>query len=302
MKILISGASGFVGNYLYHRLSNNGFICYKLIREKKLNEREIFWDPYNNIIDLELLKGFDTFIHLSGANIAESFWTEKRKKILTESRIKTTKFLSESIVNLNDNSKRLFIASAIGYYGPITHNITTEKGQKGIGFLASLCEKWENSAQPAISYGIKTIFMRFGIIMGKEGGFLYRLLKLYRLGLGGTIGNKNAFLSWIAIEDLYNAVSFLLNKNQSEGPYNFVSPYPITQEEFCHILSKATKRHAFFRVPSFFIKTFLGEMGRELFLADQKIYPEKLINEGFIFSFPYFKQYLESLLNSTYKI
>jgi len=299
MKILLSGASGFVGKHLYSHLCNQGFLCYKLVREMPSQEREIFWDPYKRVIDLNLIKDMDIFIHLSGANIADAFWTKKRKQVLMESRVITTKFIAESIAHLNDKSKRLFISSAIGYYGTITNTTITETGEKGNGFLSTLCENWEHSAQIAISSGIKTVFMRFGIIMGKDGGFLKRLMKIYRSGLGGVVGKRNAFLSWIAIEDLCNAVTFLLKQEHSQGPYNFVSPYPITQKEFCSILSKAVKRPAFFHIPPCFIRTFLGEMGRELFLTDQKVFPAKLLKEGFVFTFPHFAEYLEYLFKES---
>jgi len=295
MKILLSGASGFVGKHLYSHLCNQGFLCYKLVRNMPCQEKDIFWDPYKKVIDLNLIEDIDIFIHLSGANIADAFWTKKRKQVLIESRVKTTRFLAESIAHLNDNSKRLFISSAIGYYGTSINTPITETGKKGNGFLSTLCESWENSAQIAVSSGIKTVFMRFGIVMGKDGGFLNKLMKIYRLGLGGVVGNKNAFLSWIAVEDLCNAIVFLLRQENSQGPYNFVSPYPITQKEFCSLLSKAVKRPAFFHIPPCFIRTFLGEMGRELFLTDQRVYPEKLLKEGFSFTYPHFAEYLEYL-------
>lgn len=295
MRILLSGASGFVGKNLYNHLCKEGFTCYKLVRNNPNNENEIYWDPYREILDLKSLEQVDIFIHLSGANVADAFWTRRRKQILIDSRIKTTKFLANSITRLNDRTKRLFIASAIGYYGSITKDITTETGEKGIGFLSSLCEEWEKSADPAILSGIKTIFMRFGIVMGKDGGLLNRLLKIYRLGLGGVIGDKDAFLSWIAIEDLCAAVIFLIKRENSQGPYNFVSPNPITQKEICSILSKTFKRPAFFHIPPFLIRTFFGEMGKELFLTDQKIYPDKLLKEGFSFNFSSFNKYIEYL-------
>ncbi|MGC8739534.1 MAG: TIGR01777 family oxidoreductase [Candidatus Hydrogenedens sp.] len=295
MKILLSGASGFVGKHLYNHLCEEGFTCYKLVRTTPCTEKEIFWDPYKEIINQEAIKDIDIFIHLSGANIADAFWTKKRKQVLMESRVQTTKFLAESIARLNNNSKRLFISSAIGYYGVSNNTLITESGEKGQGFLSTLCENWEHSAQIAISSGVKTVFMRFGIVMGKDGGYLNRLMKIYRLGLGGVVGDKNASLSWIAIEDLCSAIIFLLKQEKSQGPYNFVSPNPVTQKEFSSLLSKIVKRPAFFHIPSCFIKAFLGEMGRELFLADQKVYPEKLLNEGFIFTFPYFAEYLEYL-------
>lgn len=295
MKILISGASGFVGKYLYNHLCREGFSCYKLVRNNPRRDNEIYWDPYNEILDLKLIDDIDFFIHLSGANIADALWTKKRKQILYDSRIKTTKFLSDSIVKLNDISKKLFVASATGYYGSITNGLVTESNPKGKGFLSSLCEDWENSAQLAVSSGLKTVFMRFGIVMGKDGGFLEKLLKIYRLYLGGIAGDKNAHLSWIAIEDLCKAVVFLINQNHSNGPYNFVSPNPITQKELCAILSQVVKRPAFLNIHPFIIKIFFGEMGKELFLTDQKIYPEKLLKEGFNFSFPFFEKYINYL-------
>ncbi len=299
MKILLSGATGFVGRNLFSHLCKTGLTCYRLVRNSPRSKEEIYWDPYNQVIDLDALKNIDVFIHLSGANIADNFWTKNQKQVLIESRVKTTSFLSESIVKLKDTSKRLLVASAIGYYGPVTSSVVTEEGQKGEGFLATLCEDWEKSAGSAISAGNKTVFMRFGIVMGKDGGFLRKLIKVYRLGLGGVIGDKNAYISWIAIEDLCSAVHFLIMNELSEGVYNFVSPNPIKQKEFCFLLSKKLNRPAFFHIPGFIFRTFLGQMGREIFLANQRIYPERLIKEGFNFTYPDFAEYLDFVLNST---
>ncbi|MCA1901980.1 MAG: TIGR01777 family oxidoreductase [Candidatus Hydrogenedens sp.] len=295
MQLVISGASGFVGSRLYSYLSEQGHICYTLVRHQPKNASEIFWDPYNKIIDINTIKHADAFIHLSGANIADSFWTQKRKKILFDSRVKTTEFLAQSIVQLNDINKKFFVASAIGYYGANPLPNTDETGVKGVGFLSDLCEAWEKAGQSTINSHIKTVFMRFGVVMGGSGGFLQKMAKIYKWGLGGILGNEDAYISWIAIEDLCSAIHFLLLKENIDGIFNFVSPHPVTQKELATYLSKTLRRPSFLRVPSFILEWLLRDMGRELFLANQNIYPARLIKEGFQFSYSHLHEYIEYL-------
>ncbi len=297
MKVVISGASGFVGTHLSNFLSNNGYEVWKLTRRSPVQKREIFWDPYSKVIEVEKLDKTDVIINLSGENIANGLWTKKRKEILVNSRLIPSKFLIEVINNMDSKPQFYFATSAVGIYGPIAPNVQDETHPEGTGFLADLCREWEKTVKPLEQTNVKIIVMRFGIVFGKGGGMLEKLLKVYRWYLGGTVGDKDAYISWIAIEDLCSAIHFLINKKQIiGGAYNFVSPSPITQEEITNAISKAIGKPAIFRVPSFLIKIFLGEMGRELMLANQKIYPKKLVQEGYVFKFREFSNYLKNIL------
>lgn len=297
MKIAITGSSGFIGRSLFNKLTEMGHQCVRIVRNQPSNPNSIFWDPYNEKINISELQDIDVFVHLSGANIAEKFWTKRRKEELRISRIKTTQFLAKTIAELNNPNKLFLLASAIGYYGPNPSGIVDEDSPKGEGFLADLCDEWEKSAQPAVLKGIQTIYMRFGIVMGKDGGFLHRLIKIYRWGLGGILGNKNSFLSWISIDDLTSAICFIVENPTISGAINFVSPYPITQYELSRCISELTHRPAFIKIPDCLFR-IIGTMGKELFLVNQKVYPSNLLKIGYEFKYPIFQQYLLRIFES----
>lgn len=298
MKVIISGASGFIGNNLSSFLSIRGFEVYKLVRGKPKYENEIFWDPYRKIVDIEKVSGTSVFINLNGENISKGLWTTKRRKILLESRVVPSNFLVEITKNLSPPPKFYFSASAIGIYGPIADKIQSEENPPGDGFLAYICKEWEKTVKPLENTETKTVIMRFGIVLGKNGGMLNYLVRLYKFYFGGIIGNPNSYISWISIEDLCEAIFYLIQKEKVfGGAYNFVSPNPITQRDFAKILSKVVKKPAILRIPSFVIKTILGNMGKELLLASQRVFPEKLLKEGYRFKYTELSQYLNSILS-----
>ncbi len=298
MKVVISGASGFIGTHLSNFLCTQGYEVWKLKREKPVRNKEIFWDPYSKVIEKEKLEGTNIFINLSGENIGSKFWTKHRKEVLVKSRLIPSKFLVEVIIQMTRKPEFYFATSAIGIYGPVVKDVQNENYPMGTGFLANLCKEWERTAEPLKNSTINTVIMRFGVVFGNGGGMLEKLLKIYNWYFGGVVGDKKAYISWIAIEDLCEAIHFLISKGQiSGGAYNFVSPEPVTQEDLAKVLSKLTRKPSYFSVPPLLIRMLLGDMGRELILADQKVFPAKLIEEGYKFKNSELSCYLNKVLN-----
>lgn len=278
MKVLIVGATGLIGKVLVPHLRP-----LKLVRRQPTASDERFWDPAKGELDPSHLENIDAVINLAGANIS-GFWTAAKKRAILESRLQTTKLLAETMAKLKNPPRLLLNASAVGIYGDRGGEILTERSSPGTGFLAEVCQQWEQATEPASQVGVRVICLRFGPVLFKEGGLLGRLLPLFKLGLGGVIGSGEQYISWIAIEDLVRMVDFALS-TPLQGAVNATNPVPVTNREFTKELGKALHRPTLLPVPTFAVK-LLGEMGRELLLSSTRAIPEKLQQAGFEFKFP----------------
>lgn len=281
MRIVITGASGFVGSHLSVYLKSKGYsvTCIK----------HGFW----NCREFEHATAL---IHLAGAPIADRFWTKARKKVLYSSRCETTRLLGHIIKEMKYPPKVFICASAIGYYGNRPFETLTEESEKGSGFLSDLCEEWERSTDEIAKLGIRVVNCRFGIILGKNGGMLQKLLKIFRLGLGAVLGSGSEIISWVSILDVIRAIEFCLEHPTIHGPVNIVSVNPVDQRSFTKILAKTLQRPAFFSIPSWFLSLCLGQRAKELLLCSQKVLPQKLLKEGFSFIHTDLEKSLKDLL------
>jgi len=219
----------------------------------------------------------DIIINLAGQNIF-SRWTESYKKKILESRVKSTK----NIVSFLNKDNFLINASAVGYYGDKGDTLITEESPPGDDFLAKVCLEWEKEALKAKEKNAKVAIIRIGIVLGK-GGMFSRILPIFKLGFGGTLGKGNQWFPWIHIKDLVSAIIFLI-EGEKEGIYNLVSPKSVTNKEFTEILGKLLKRPAFFRVPIFMLRLIFGELANIISFSVRG-YPENLLSEGFKFKF-----------------
>ena len=287
MKILIAGGGGFIGTYLTKFLIQEGHNVTILTRSPKKVSKKINTLQWNGTT-LETDQRFDVIINLCGQNIASKRWSKKRKRELLSSRIEPTKAIVSYIENAPSTAKpRLLNASAIGYY-PSSDQIQTEENpanSKERSFSRELISEWESCAQKATEFGSQVSCLRFGVVLGRGGGMLAKILPAFKLGLGTVIGNKNAHLSWIHIEDLCRAIQFIIQLKKPEPTYNLTSPSPCTQLSFAKTLAKTCHRPCFLQFPKFFINKVFGQMGKELLLADQRILPKNL--ESAIFKFKY---------------
>jgi uncharacterized protein (TIGR01777 family) len=191
----------------------------------------------------------------------------------------------------------LLTASAVGIYGDRGEEVLIENSLPGSGFLADVCRRWEAAAQPAQDAGIRTLNLRFGVVLSVEGGMLGKLLTPFRFGLGGIVGSGRQYVSWISISDAVDAIRFLLRSKGLQGPVNVVSPKPVTNREFTRTLGRVLGRPTVLPVPGVIVRALFGEMGDELLLASQRSEPSALLSAGFQFQHPDLGTALRSLLN-----
>ena len=283
MKVLVSGSSGTVGTHLCAHLRSRSFEVWRLVRSRTEGENRIFWDPEGRgVDDPDTLEGFDAVVCLSGENIVGR-WTERKKKLITDSRINTARRLVDVFSGLRKPPAVFVCASAVGYYGDRGGEELTEDSVAGSGFFPDLCARWEGEANRASDFGTRVVNLRIGIVLSPEGGMLGSLLPLFRMGLGGVVGDGGQYLSWVSIEDLSRMVVHLLERGETSGPVNAVAAGPVTNREFTAALASALGRPAFFPVPAFAVRVLFGEMGRSTVLASARVFPKKLLSGGYEF-------------------
>ncbi|MGA8307859.1 MAG: TIGR01777 family oxidoreductase [Candidatus Acidiferrales bacterium] len=286
MKILISGGSGLIGTATSAALQGNGHSVVRLVRPGKgAKAGDIQWDPMRATVDVAGLEGVDVVIHLSGAGIADGRWTEARKQILRSSRIDTTRVLVDSLSRLKQKPRVLIVASAIGYYGSRGDEILTESSAIGTDFLALLCRDWEAEASRAAAMGIRTVMLRFGVVLSGKGGALPKMLTPFKLGVGGRLGDGQQWMSWIAIEDVLGIIRHAIANEQVSGPVNVVAPNPVRNGEFTRLLAAMLHRPAIFPAPAFVLRLAMGEMADAVLLSSDRVKPERMLAAGYKFRF-----------------
>ena len=296
MKIIISGASGLIGKPLVASLRKHGHEVVQLVRRSpQANEKQ--WNPSAGQLDVAVLEGCDAVIHLSGAGIGDRRWTTKYKQELIESRTKSTSLLATTIANCAKKPSVFLSGSAIGIYGPRGDEELTEQSSNGSSFLAEICNQWEAAAKPAVDAGVRTVYLRTGIVLTPLGGALKKQLPLFKLGLGGKFGDGRAWQSWISLDDELAAIEHLLTAKVS-GAVNLTAPNPVTNADFTTALARALKRLAILPIPKFGPKLLLGgELADALLFTGQRVMPIELQKSGFAFQHPTIDVALRALLN-----
>lgn len=285
MNIVISGASGLIGTALTTQLTAKGHRVTRLVR-REARAGEVFWDPARGILDPSALEGTDAVINLSGAGIGDKRWSAAYKREILDSRTQTTALLSTTIASLSRKPSVFLSGSAIGIYGPRDDEQLTETSSNGSGFLVEVCEKWEAAAKPAVDAGIRTVFLRTGIVLTPRGGALKKLLLAFRIGAGGRFGTGKQWQSWITLDDEIGAIEHLLTANVS-GPVNLTAPSPVTNSEFTTVLAKVLRRPAILPIPTFGPKILLGgELADALLFTGQRVMPSALLASGYSFAHP----------------
>jgi len=298
MKVLISGASGLVGRMLVRDLSAEGHGVARLVRPgNPASAGDIAWDPATATVNPAAMEGADAMVHLSGASVAEGRWTPERKALLRRSRIDSTRVMVDALASLRQKPRVFVCASAIGYYGNRGDEILTESSAIGTDFLALLARDWEAEASRAEASGIRTVRLRFGVILCDEGGALPQMLLPFRFGLGGRLGNGKQWMSWIGLEDAVGIISSAIANEQLAGPLNVVAPQPLRNADFTRIAAAVLHRPAMFTAPAFALRVALGEMADALLLASQRVVPERLLAVNYPFRFPEFESTLRAVLN-----
>ncbi|OON71254.1 TIGR01777 family protein [Klebsiella pneumoniae] len=296
----ISGVTGFIGTSLFSIIIQKVYTVYILTRKKTTETSHPTLQYVQWTTDLATfpLSSIDVVINLAGESI-NSRWTKKQKKIILNSRIQTTKGLIKQLQALPAKPHTFINASAIGYYGTSeTESFTEQHVTPGNDFLANTVYSWEQEASKARSLGIRTIYARFGVILGPDGGALPKMLLPYQFYIGGTVGSGKQWLSWIHIDDVASMIDFIIHKKEIDGPLNITAPEPIRMKEFGETIATIMKKPHWLPVPSFMLHALLGEMSI-LVLEGQHVLPSKAIEHGYQYTFPTIDHALQNILSHT---
>ncbi len=288
MRILVSGSTGLIGSPLVERLQSEGHKVVRLIRRGTApgGSDMIEYDLEENTIDAGRLEHADAVIHLAGENVATGRWSSELKQEIYRSRVASTQLLAETIQGLEAKPKVFMCASAIGYYGGRGDEFVDEDSPVGDDFLARVCQDWEAAAESVADAGVRTVRMRIGVVLSPEGGALGKLLPPFRLGGGGVIGSGDQYMSWIDRTDLLNAMMHILHGEEIHGALNLVSPAPVTNRHFTKTLGTVLERPTVVPLPASIVKLTFGEMGESLLLSSIRAVPKRLLDSGFVFSYP----------------
>ncbi len=297
MKIVIAGASGLIGGALGPALRAAGHEVFRLVRRDARAGDEIGWDPAKGAIDSARLEGVDGVINLAGENLGAGRWTAARRERILRSRVDATRTLVVAVAKLARKPAVLLSASAVGYYGDRGDEPLTEAAGIGHGFLPEVCLAWETHAEGAARAGIRTVLMRFGLVLARDGGALARMLPLFRLGLGGRLGSGTQWMSWASLNDVVGAIQHALGTAGLRGPVNIVAPGAVTNAEFTRVLARVLHRPAVLPVPRVALRLAVGRgMADEALLASTRAVPEKLLGSGYAFRYPELETALRAML------
>lgn len=284
MNVLMTGATGFIGSALCSRLLKDKHNIVVLSRHPEAVEA-----PLTGISDLKQLKSdavFDVVINLAGEPIADKRWSERQKQRISSSRLDTTQRLIAYFEAMEHKPKLFISGSAIGYYGVAeSSEIVDETGSGDESFSSQLCQQWETTALQAEALEIRTCLLRTGIVLGKGGGALRKMLPPFKMGLGGKIGNGQQWMSWIHLDDLVGIILYCINHDHLKNAVNGTSPNPVTNRAFTKALGQALKRPTVLPMPAFVVKLLMGQMGEELLLAGKKVLPTKMLDAGYQFQY-----------------
>jgi len=306
MKILIAGATGFIGKELIKKLDEKGHEIVVLTRNRETARFHIpvhceiqQWDPENNPVSTNYLNDVDAVINLSGENIASSFWTDTQKRKLIGSRIMSVRRIVQAMRAMNTKPKVFISASAVGFYGNRKNEELRETSSAGKGFLSKICQSWENEITESKKLGIRTVIFRLGMVLGHDGGALEKIIPAFKLGLGGKLGDGSQWMSWIHINDFVNMIVYSIENPKINGIINAVSPNPVKNIEFTKTLGRLLKRPTILPVPGIALKIGLRDLS-DLILYSQKVSAEKICENGFKFTYPSIDKAFEEVTDHSF--
>ena len=300
MKIVIAGATGFLGRPLTASLVAEGHDVVVLSRSEQARvpqgARAVAWDlqralaPWASEID-----GADAVINLAGEPIAEHRWTAAQKHRIEDSRVLATRRLVTAIAEASAPPAVLVSGSGVGFYGPCGNDVVTEDTGAGHDFLAGVCRRWEAQAVAACSSSTRVVCLRTGLVLERDGGALPKMLTPFWLGAGGPVGSGRQYWPWIHRQDWVSLVRFALTTPDAVGPLNATAPHPVTNGEFARELGRALHRPSFMPTPGLVLRVLLGEMAGALLLSGQRAVPAKAERLGFTFAYPTLSETLAAL-------
>jgi uncharacterized protein len=299
MRILMAGASGFLGTRLADRLRGQGHDLTRLVRHEARAADEAPWKPSAGQLDPSLVAGADAVINLAGAGVGDKRWTSAYKSRIRSSRVDSTGTIARTIANLPaaDRPQVLLNSSAVGWYGDTGDREVTEDAPAGNGFLADVCRVWEAAARPAEDAGVRVALLRTGLPLDEHGGLLKPQMIPFRMGVGGKLGNGRQWLPWISLQDWVEAVAFLLERDDVAGPVNLDGPAPVTNATFTEVFGRLLHRPTVMPIPGFALRVALGEFAGEA-LRSQRVIPGVLSRAGFGWAHPTLESALRAALEA----
>ncbi|MFC4030250.1 TIGR01777 family oxidoreductase [Streptomyces polygonati] len=297
MRIAVTGASGLIGSTLVRSLGADGHDVVRLVRRVPGGDDEVRWDPDGGTVDTAGLTGCEAIVHLAGAGIGDRRWTEARKKVLRDSRVRGTDTIARAAASLDTPPRLLLCGSAIGFYGDTGDSWVDEDSPAGDGFLADLVQQWEAAAAPARAAGIRTAHARTGLVVSGRGGAWGRLFPVFRAGLGGRMGSGRQYWSFIALHDEIAALRHIIDDDRLSGPVNLTAPEPLTNSQVTAAMGRALHRPTLAAVPAPVLRVALGEFAGDV-LSSQRVRPRRLLDSGFAFAFPEIDQAIGAALEA----
>jgi uncharacterized protein (TIGR01777 family) len=287
MRILMAGASGFLGTRLADRLTGDGHEVVRLVRREARGPGEIAWQPSERRLDPDAVAGAGAVVNLAGAGVGDKRWTKAYKRVLMSSRVDPTATLAATIAALPADARPrvLLNSSGISCYGDTDGRTVTEDAPLGEGFLPDVCRAWEGATAPAADAGVRVVKLRTAPVLDAAGGLLKPQLLAYKLGIAGKFGNGRQWTPWIALADWLSAATFLLGRDDIAGPVNIVSPDLVTNAQFTKAMGRALRRPTFMPIPAFAMKVLLGGFSVEV-LGGSGGQPGVLTAAGFTFRYP----------------
>lgn len=302
MRILVTGARGFIGSALLPRLRAAGHEPLILTRSGENQSADhITWNPETGLVPTLPGGAIDAVIHLAGENVGAGRWDQQKKARIRESRVKGVQILGQTIARLPQPPQTALVASAVGYYGDRGDEILTETSPPGRGFLAEVCQDVEREAAAAFPRETRTVILRFGVVLNGQSGALPLMARPFRMGLGGVLGSGRQFMPWIALDDAIGVIEKCLNAKEVVGPVIAASPNPARNRDFARSLGRALRRPVWATVPSFVLRLMAGEMADEMLLSSQRTEPAVLKSIEYDFRFPELESALQSMLQQMMK-
>lgn len=294
-SVLITGASGLIGSALQKSFEEKGYEMLLASRKEPKTDRDIHWNPDTGFADEDLgrLEGLDAVVHLAGESISALRWTDEKKKAIRDSRVHGTRTMIEAFARLEKKPEVFVSASAIGFYGDRGDDEMTETSSVGDTFLAGTTKEWESESRRAEDMGIRTVLLRNGIVLSKDGGALGTMITPFKLGVGGVVGSGKQWMSWVSLDDMVAIINFAIENEKLRGAVNVVSPNPVTNEEFTKTLGEVLYRPTILPLPEFAVNLVFGEMGDALLIDSTKVVPKRLLDAGYKFRYPNLKPALE---------
>lgn len=287
MRIIITGATGLIGSVLCKKL----YPDYEIIALSRHPEKTrlgqnvtvVQWDAKSPGRWTRYIEEADVVVNLAGENIASGRWTKVKKQQILESRVNSTKAIVDAIASAEKKPAVLIQASATGFYGSCGDTEIDENAGKGTGFLAEVCEKWEQAAGPVEAVGTRLVIIRTGIVLSRDGGALPRIVQPFKFFLGGYPGTGKQWVSWISIDDEIAAIRFLIENKRLSGIFNLTSPEPVMMKELCRVMGRTLRSSCWLKIPAVVLRKISGKMADETILAGQRVIPSRLLKAGFKF-------------------